>query len=87
MSYVVIGLILLTTAVAIVAYFTGAMGNVSGVVGSNIEQSNQTIVRNSCLRQKPNLCAQSGISGKTWAENAYYQGKKCSKLLNSVPSC
>lgn len=77
MSYVVIGLILLTTAFAIVTFFVGGIDQVSRIVGVNLGQSERDVVRQYCMNRKPVACQGYSSGEDGWANDVIYNGTSC----------
>ncbi|MFB6294903.1 MAG: hypothetical protein ABEI97_04035, partial [Candidatus Nanohaloarchaea archaeon] len=72
MSYVVIGLILITVAVFVIASIRGGIDLLEGVTEGQISESKKDLIRNQCLAGKQTECEKGGVTGTQWAENVYY---------------
>lgn len=75
MTYVVVGLILLATAVSVIFFFSGGISDVGNVLSGQRGESAEQIARENCLTQKQQLCQQD-LDGR-WYEVATYEGTTC----------
>ncbi len=79
MSYVVIGLILVTVAVFVIASVRGGIDLLEGVTEGQISESEKDLIRNQCLAGKSTECEKDDVTGTQWAENVHYDGQPCSE--------
>lgn len=85
LSYVVMGLILLTVAATVILFATGNIQDVGGIVDSQLGQSETSLAENSCLRQKSQVCDDQGSScgASCWLSRAEYDGETCDTYLDA----
>ncbi|MFB6265624.1 MAG: hypothetical protein ABEI07_00900 [Candidatus Nanohaloarchaea archaeon] len=91
LSYVVLGLILIATALTVIMYFTGNMDLISQITQGNLGESKKDIAQQQCLLDKPQACQEYSSGSTDWANDVQYNGKDCSYWWNnygeSVPRC
>lgn len=91
LTYVVVGLILLSTAVSVLIYFQGGIDKVQRVVGGETVESGDELARNNCEVEMRSLCRQDDIDGTQWAEEgkgggtAFYNEEPCSAYWEGNP--
>lgn len=79
MTYVVLGLIMLTTAATVILYLTGNIESVKGITEGQISESRRQLIANQCLAQKTQICSDPSVTGTAWASEASYKGKPCAE--------
>lgn len=87
MTYVVLGIILLSTAVTVLMYFSGNIEDLDNLISGERDASQDQLAQENCLVQKQQMCQQEGYSEDNWAEDATYNGESCSEYWDEVPRC
>lgn len=94
MTYVVIALILISTASMLILYFSGSMEEFQGIISAESGESQQQLARENCLTEKRQLCSQDKFRNPAsgdprWYDVAEYDGKKCKAYWTNTdpPGC
>ncbi|MFB6199330.1 MAG: hypothetical protein ABEJ83_00500 [Candidatus Nanohaloarchaea archaeon] len=89
LTYVVLGLILIATALTVIMYFTGNMDTVSRIVQGNLGESRKDIAQQQCLMDKKQIC-QGRSQNYEWWKDVSYNGRPCGEYWNNqadIPRC
>ncbi len=82
---VVIALILLSTALTVMLYFSGSLQDFGNVISGEQDTRTDQLARESCLTEKQQLCQQD-LGRQNWYDVAEYDGQACANYWpNSEP--